>query len=235
MVYDFAHPGYGAHHARQFRFKCEMAADYIETVVRGKLYTARRNLYLAGRWAGAPIPTGYMVDIRKTLPDGSRNEQWRRLELFEPYAEVVREYYRMFLKNGGNLTATLRQIRNSGPYYPDPASCPVPEGFRIVYKIKGNADGCCPTTVGGLVRILSNAIYLGHAMFKNSVVRWHNHPPLIAEETFFRAFNYISPVGLDGKPNPDYIPIRRSAGRRGSQPPGGISAALRPDFRAMGG
>jgi DNA invertase Pin-like site-specific DNA recombinase len=83
MIYDFAHPSYGAYHARQFRFKSEMAADYIETVVLGKLYTAKRNMYLAGQWAAGAMPVGYIVDMRKRLPDGNVNEHWRRYEIGE--------------------------------------------------------------------------------------------------------------------------------------------------------
>jgi hypothetical protein len=45
-------------------------------------------------------------------------------------------------------------------------------------------------------------------MFQNSIIRWNNHPPILDEETFFRAFDYISPVGLDGKPNLDYRPFQ---------------------------
>lgn len=202
MIYDFAHPTHGSHHARQFRFKCEMAADYIETVIRGKLNTAKRNMQLAGRWAGSSVPTGYMVDMHKTLPDGRINEHWRRFVIFEPYAVVVREYYRIFIANGGNLTKTLRDIRTLGPYYPE--ACNPPDGFKILYRIRQDRNGWCPTTVTGLVRVLSNATYLGHAMFQNTIVCWNNHPPIIDEETFFKAFNYISPVGLNGQPNPDY-------------------------------
>lgn len=32
IVYDFAHPLLGQFHIKQFRYKCEMAADYITTV-----------------------------------------------------------------------------------------------------------------------------------------------------------------------------------------------------------
>ncbi|MCB1318391.1 MAG: hypothetical protein KDK27_20635, partial [Leptospiraceae bacterium] len=208
MIYNFAHPTYGTHHARQFRFKCEMAADYIETVVRGKLNTAKRNMHLAGRWAGSGIPPGYMVDMRKTLPDGCRNEHWRRFEIFEPYALVVREYFNMFIANGGNLTKTLRNLRRSGPFYPDPDSCQPPDGFEIHYRFKRDKNGWCPTSVGSLVRIFSNAAYLGHALFQGTIVRWHNHPPLLDETVFFRAFNYISPVDLDGNPNMNYRPYQ---------------------------
>jgi hypothetical protein len=40
MVYDFANEVIGQFHARQFRFKCELAAEYINTVIKGKHFIA---------------------------------------------------------------------------------------------------------------------------------------------------------------------------------------------------
>src|SRR6266545_3863356 len=65
MVYDFANEVVGQFHARQFRFKCELAAEYINTVVKGKLHRAKRRLALEGRWSGGRLPPGYMFDTRK--------------------------------------------------------------------------------------------------------------------------------------------------------------------------
>jgi DNA invertase Pin-like site-specific DNA recombinase len=74
MVYDFGNELTGQYHARQFRFKCEMAAEYINSFIRGRLHRAKQRLALEGRWTGGSIPPGFMVDMRKTLPDGSQNE-----------------------------------------------------------------------------------------------------------------------------------------------------------------
>ena len=59
MTYDFGHPTLGQFHARQFRFKCEMAADYITTVVKGKLYTAKMRRLHEGRWVGGGTTLGF--------------------------------------------------------------------------------------------------------------------------------------------------------------------------------
>src|SRR6185503_16329425 len=48
-----------------------------------------------------------------------------------------------------------------GPYYPDPAPCPPPEGFRVVYKIKLNAFGWCPSATQSLVHTFTNPDYIG--------------------------------------------------------------------------
>lgn len=210
MIYDFAHRTYGTFHARQFRFKCEMAAEYINSIVLGRLYDARRNMFLEGRWAGSSVPTGYMVDMRRTLPDSSKNENWRRYEVFEPYAAVVREYFRLFLSYSGNLTKTLFHIREKGPYYPDPSTCVPPEGYKVLYRIRPNRYGWCPKSKGALANMFSNALYLGHFVFGEAIVRWNNHPPLIDENTFLKAFNYLSMTDLEGNENPHFTPDRRN-------------------------
>jgi hypothetical protein len=210
MMYDFAHPLHGTYHARQFRFKCEMAAEYINSVIRGKLQRARMRLLMEGRWAGAGTPPGFMVDMRKTLPNGSTNEQWRRFVPFGPYAEVVNEYFQLFLSYAGSIRTTVRHIQEEGPYYPDPQSCPPPEGFKANYKMFRYSNGYCPARTG-LIELLTNAAYLGHWAVKDTIVRWNNHEPLVPEDVFMRAFNYLSSIGLDGRPNPHYRPLQRNA------------------------
>lgn len=210
MVYDFANPMTGTFHARQFRFKSEMAAEYINAVIRGKLHTAKRRMLLGGQWAGQSMPAGYMVDMRKTLPDGGRNEQWRKYAVFESYAEVIREYFRLFLSFAGNLRKTADHIREHGPYYPDPKACQPPEGYRVVYRIRKSGGKLCPGRTG-LSGILTNAQYLGHWMYQGAIVQWHNHEAIIDEDTFMRAFNYLSPVSLDGRENRGYRGMKDNA------------------------
>jgi DNA invertase Pin-like site-specific DNA recombinase len=205
IVYDFAHPQWGKHHIRQFRFKSEMAAEYIDSYIRGRLHQAKNRLLMEGRWAGAGIPAGFMVDMRKHLPDGSFNENWRRLTPFEPYAQVVNEYFRLFLKYDGYLLATLRHIHAHGPYYPDPSVTIPPQGFKFPTKIKRLEQGYCPGKTA-LSELLTNATYIGHWLFKREIVRWNNHTPIVPDDIFFRAFNYLSPIGLDGQPNENYRP-----------------------------
>src|SRR5258708_7557167 len=41
MTYDFGHPLHGEFHARQFRFKCDMAAEYLKSSILGRLRPSR--------------------------------------------------------------------------------------------------------------------------------------------------------------------------------------------------
>ncbi len=63
MTYDFANPAVGVWQIKQFRFKSEMAAEYINAYVKGRLHKAKRRLMMEGRWAGSGIPSGFMVDM----------------------------------------------------------------------------------------------------------------------------------------------------------------------------
>ncbi|MEZ4667528.1 MAG: recombinase family protein [Anaerolineae bacterium] len=211
MIYDFAHPNYGTFHMRQFRFKSEMAADFIKTIILGKLHAARDNLIMKGKWCNSPIPIGYIVDMRKTIANGIPNENYRKYVVFEPYAEVVREYFRMFLANSGQINKTIRQIWKSGPYFPDPNQCQLPEGHKAHWRIRQNEHGWCFAYPSSLAQMLSNATYIGHWMVKDTVMRWDNHPPLVDGATFFRAFNYLSSVNPDGSDNLNYSPRRPQA------------------------
>ena len=209
MVYQFADPTLYAFHARQFRFKCEMAAEYLNTVIRGKLASAKRRMFQNGQWAGATVSVGYIIDDRRYLADGSENPQWRRYVIFEPFAEIVREYYRLFLSFNGNLRATARYIQAHGPFYPEPGSFSLPVGFTTRNDIHQYGNGYCPS-VTGLGDLLSNSNYIGYWTFKGVVVRTNNHLPLIPVETFMKAFNYLSKTTLDGSPNPYFKHIREN-------------------------
>lgn len=206
VMYDFAHPNMGKFYIQQFRFKCDMGAEYLNAYIQNRLKPARRKIILEGRWAGSGVLPGYMIDVRKTLPDGTKNENWRRYEIFEPYAEVIREYFRIFLELGGNTRATTRYIFENGPYFPDPAECLPPQGFRFVNRMKPQQNGKFFPSRNNLVGLLTNVVYIGHWTYGNEVVRWNNHPPLVDLETFMSAYNFLSDVTFDGKPNPDYRP-----------------------------
>lgn len=205
MIYNFAHEHMGVIHARQFRWKSEVAAEYISSYIRGKLYHAKQRLAQQGRWTGAPIAPGFMIDERKILPGGSPNENWRKFAIFEPYAEVVREYFRIFLECSGQIRTAERQIRENGPYFPDPKECTPPDGFRTAYRIFTH-QGKRYTKKTGLHYMLTNAMYVGHWVIDNQIAIRDNHPALIDPETFAQVYNYLSEVTLEGTPNPDYSP-----------------------------
>lgn len=216
VIYDFAHTTMGMFHARQFRFKSEMSAEYITSYIKGRLQPARAKLIMSGLWAGASVPPGYIIDLRKKLPDGNPNPNWRKYTPYEPFVEVINEYFRLFLLKGGNLKQTADHIRLHGPYYPDwddpVVQKAVPEGFKLIkpYNMKRGAQGYYPDK-GALERMFTGAVYMGHWVTRGQVIKWNNHPSIIPEDVFMRAFNYLSSLRFDGSSNPDYMPRKRNA------------------------
>jgi hypothetical protein len=210
MTYDFAHPVMGVFHARQFRFKCEMGAEYLNTYLRDRLHPAKKRIMMEGKWAGCTVPVGYMVDTREKLEDESVNPSYRHYVPYEPFAQIVNEYFNIFLKNAGNISATVRQIVKHGPFFPNPKEWQAPAGFRFVsgQRMRNYMNGYCPGEVG-LTGMFRNATYIGHWAVDGTIVHYNNHAPLVPLDIFMSAYNYLSPVLFNGEPNPHYSPFQQ--------------------------
>lgn len=209
FTYDFSHSQFGTFHARQFRFKCEMAAEYINTVIRGKLWSARLRMAKEGRWAGWNMPIGFMVDGRSELARGVPNPAYHVYVPFEPYAEVINTYFRIFVETGGSVSGTLKRIYRERHAYPDPEQTPPPPGFKVSYMLKWRGDGFYPGRTG-LLSIFTNPAYIGHWCFNGGVMRWNNHEPIVSPDLFWRAFNYLSEYKPDGTKNHNFRPVQQN-------------------------
>jgi hypothetical protein len=209
--YNFADKYEGSYHRLLFRMRAEQAADYLNSYVRGRLMAAKERMLLQGMWMGGNINLGFMVDDRKNLSSGVPNPQWRKFEPFQPCAEVVVEIFETFVELGGNIRATLRHIFEQGPHFPDfddpDLQRLVPPGYIFGKPVRMLKRGSVyvPGSMA-LVNLLTNPVYLGHWMHKGHIVVWNNHPPIVPEDLFYKAFHYLSPYTLEGKPNPEYAP-----------------------------
>lgn len=209
--YNFADKYEGSYHRLLFRMRAEQAADYLNSYVRGRLMAAKERMLLQGMWMGGNINLGFMVDDRKTISSGVPNPQWRKFEPFQPCAEVVVKIFETFIEHGGNIRATLRHIFEHGPHFPDfddPSfRYLVSPGYIWDKPVRMLKRGhvYVPGNVS-LTNMLTNPVYLGHWIHKGQVVVWNNHPPIVPEDLFYKAFNYLSPYTLEGKPNSDYAP-----------------------------
>jgi hypothetical protein len=212
--YNFADKYEGAYHRLLFRMRAEQAADYLNSYVRGRLMAAKERMLLQGMWMGGNVPLGFMVDNRKMLSTGMPNPQWRKYEPFQPCAEVVVKLFETFVELGGNTSATLRYIFENGPYFPDfddpEIKRTIPSGYAWAKPLRMLKRGNVYTTGSvALENMMTNPIYLGHWVHKGRIVAWNNHPPIVSEDLFFKAFNHLSEHCFDGSPNPDYRPRRR--------------------------
>ncbi|MEL6527847.1 MAG: recombinase family protein, partial [Chloroflexota bacterium] len=178
---------------------------------RGRLYAAKERMLLKGMWMGGNINLGYMVDNRKTLPSGIANPNWRKFAPFKPCADVVNKIFETFIMLDGNQRATLRYLHENGPHFPDfddpELLKEVPPGYSWAKPMRmKKRDGIYMVGAVSLQNMLTNAVYQGHWVFKDCVVQWNNHPAIVPEDLFFKAFNYLSPVNFDGTTNEDYRP-----------------------------
>ncbi len=209
--YNFADKYEGSYHRLLFRMRAEQAADFLNSYVRGRLLAAKERMLLQGLWMGGNINLGFIVDDRKTLPNGAPNPLWRKYAPFPPCSDVVVKIYEIFLEMGGNVRSTLEYIFENGPYFPDfndpefmrgvPAGFLCEKPLRMLKRKNAFIPG-----KEAVLNMLTNATYIGHWVYKGRIVQWNNHPPIVTEDLFYKAFNYLSPYNLDGQPNENYRP-----------------------------
>lgn len=88
---------------------------------------------LQSRWVGSATPAGYMVDMHEYTTNGDENPNWRKFVPFEPFAEIVREHFRLFIENGGNVRKTMRLIRQKRLSFPNTLP---PKGYKINSQLR---------------------------------------------------------------------------------------------------
>jgi DNA invertase Pin-like site-specific DNA recombinase len=200
ITYQFHDPISGSMHARIFRFKAEAAADFLQSQIM-KMQGARTRNLKQGMWVGGRVPLGYIVG-----PDA-------RYVAFEPIAEVIRQWFKLFVeKFEGNVNATAIYIRDNGPHIPDLDSqdivSQIPKDHhldKLIYRRGEERRGFL--SGNGLAQILTNPTCIGMYYAKGQYIP-NNHPAILSEGLFYAAFNYISDRLLDGTPNPNYNPRR---------------------------
>jgi len=210
VVYDFNHPTMGAYYMKMFREESQRAADFLEYHIKGRLHKSRDFLIEQGLWAGRTIVLGYIVDMRRTLPDGERNPEWRKYIPYTRGADIVKAYFELFRQNGRNFSKTWQHIEQHGPFIPDDITKDVPDGFRIEnwYRYRSTVTGQLMPSRTGLHSLFTNVVYIGHWVHKGAIVCWHNHEPIIPEDLFMMTFNSLSRTDFYGDPNPNYMPQR---------------------------
>ena len=118
---------------QMFREQVQRAADYLEFFVKGRLFNAREYLNMQGQWTGTPIILGYMIDNCRQV-NGLNNPNFRKYVRYEPYCDVVLEYYQLYKRFNGNLKRTWEHIEEFGPFIPEFEANPIPPGFFFTPK-----------------------------------------------------------------------------------------------------
>ena len=74
----------------------------------------------------------------------------------------------------------------------------MPPGFHVPNREWTNwGVGYHPATVG-LEKILTCVAYIGHWAVQGVIVCYNNHPAIVDSDTFMNAFNFLSPVTIEG-------------------------------------
>jgi hypothetical protein len=75
----------------RFRMACKYGKQYIEFHIKGRLHPAIQRAAMAWRYAGGPVPWGYVVDYRPHSPT------FKHFVRYAPHADLVTEHvFRVF-------------------------------------------------------------------------------------------------------------------------------------------
>jgi len=239
FVYDFAHPSQGRYHIQMFREQVQRAADFLEYHIKGRLLPARHRQMKSGQWGGSVTLLGYMVDTRPELSNGNPNPDYHRYTPYEPHARVVLAWFELFKQHQGNLKRTWEHIEKYGPFIPELGKGSLPPGFAIHSTIRTRSRFTSELLVqmDSLQSILCNATYIGYWAFQQVVVKKHNHEAIVPYDLFMCAFNKLSPVDLNGDPNPEYQPYRsmtrHDKSKRPIEPPTYTGAVFSSDIPVL--
>ena len=198
MTYNF----HNRFHVKEFRWKCEAAADYITDYVMARLLGAKQRISERGGYDGRALAPGYILDRReKIVADGTevKNDRYRKYIVYEPHAEIVRWLYHRYMMLNGNLAHLIREIDAMPVLFPTFTS---DVDSRNVSRLElKRVDGGYHITRRGLVSILTNVVYLGWWVYQGEVKIKDNHPAIIDEGLFWYAFNRLSLYTPEGEKN----------------------------------
>lgn len=205
MTYDFRNP----YHVKQFRMKCEAAADYLREYVMERLHGGRDRTTSRGLYDGRAIPAGFIVDRREKIA-GEPNPTYKRFIVYEPHARVVRRIYRRYMELGGKVVKLYEELREEPVLFAEfDASVDPRNASRLnLQKVPGGYH----ISFTGLIYLLANIAYIGWWLFKGEIIK-DNHAPIVDEGQFWYAFNRISDYTPHGEAQarPRYRPRYQQA------------------------
>ncbi|MFL5625944.1 MAG: recombinase family protein [Ktedonobacteraceae bacterium] len=212
FVYDFSIDW----HIDRFRRRCEEAWNYMQRHIYDRVIAAKHELARMGRWRGFAIATGYTVDLEEKR-DGKKNPDYLKTIPYERHTEGIRWVYGLYKEKGGNMREVWNELmRHPIHFPPDEPNIPGAKQRKLkkVLDKDGNLIGYRIGSISGLRYILSNPIYAGYWVYQNVIISSENHTPIVDFGTFLYAFNRLSPVYLDGKPNEEYEMRRHKYAKR---------------------
>jgi hypothetical protein len=199
MTYDFTNP----FHVKQFRWRCEEAADYLRDYVIHRLHGAKNRISESGRFAGRSIPVGFIVDREESIMvDGKAvpNPTYRKFIVYEPHAQVVRWLFKRYWELEGRLRELCRELNKLAFVFPDFEEDIDVAKYIALYHLK-KVPGGYHISYPGLRGLLTNVTYLGYWVHQGEVILKDNHEAIVAQDLFWYAFNRLSPYTITGERN----------------------------------
>lgn len=193
FVYDFRI----SWHIDRFKRRCEEAWNYLEYHIYGRMIKAMDELSFAGYWVHGNLPAGYTVDPRKEI-NGIKNR--RKLIIYQPHAEIIRRLFRRFKELRGYLEELFREVLAGKFDFPEFDNS-VSQEIKTRYRFKKVPGGYRISDNTSLFYLLTNRVYIGHWVYKNTLVSEKNHPAIVDYDLFLYAYTQLSPVNLDNTPN----------------------------------
>lgn len=199
MTYDFNNP----FHVKQFRWRCEEAADYLRDYVKYRLHGAKNRISESGRYAGRAIPVGYIIDREETiLVEGKLvpNPTHRKFLPYLPHVKIVRSLFKRYWELNGTLRSLCRELQKLPFVFPDFEPDIDVSKYLSQYHLK-KVSGGYHISRPGLKGLLTNVAYIGYWMHLGAVISKDNHEAIVEEDLFWYAFNRLSPYTITGEKN----------------------------------
>ncbi len=172
-------------HMRIYRMEVERAAEELD-LMGYRMLGAKRIKARSGLYAGEKLPSGYIVDERKTLENGNPNPAYHSYLAYEPHAEVIRIIFELMARPNMTLIRVARYCdENCVTFASFPPEFDTPANRKTFIRSKRNPDGNWPVTVARVYAIISSPAYIGWKIWGGEVVRKDAYPPIVDEGTFW--------------------------------------------------
>lgn len=197
-------------HMRLYRMEVERAADELELMSQ-RLYGAKVLKAKSGHYTGEKMPTGYIVDERKTLTDGKPNPNYHFRKIYKPHADVVKIIFHQLAIPGITPIKVVQYCQKNGISFPPfPAELDTKANRKTFAKGRKDADGNWLVTLERVKSIACNPAYIGWKIWEGEVISKETYPPIIDEATFWivqKRFNNKQSGHESPKQNLDPLPL----------------------------
>ncbi len=160
------------------------AKNYRLKHVFGRMLPARDRVAMRGEYCGHAVPTGLMLDDE------------RKFYVANPvWSPIMKRLFKRFRELDADLTTLRREIYGK-PIFPElPSEIQERVGQIHLTHVLG---GYTIKSREGLKSMLTNAVYIGHAVYDGRIVKRNVHTAIVDEQDFFFALYALADTDLEG-------------------------------------